>query len=103
MRLPDVCIARRSRPPGAAGERVRAIAGSAGLARPPAGGACSPGSPSSRVRTVGGAMIVFYNPVSTTRGKQPLPVSLLSLAAVVDGREEWTLVDGNLVDDPAGA
>ena len=48
-------------------------------------------------------MIVFYNPVSTTRGKQPLPLSVLSLAAVVDGREEWTLVDGNLVDDPAPA
>jgi len=48
-------------------------------------------------------MIVFYNPASTTRGKQPLPLSLLSLAAVVDGREAWILVDGNLVDDPAAA
>ena len=48
-------------------------------------------------------MIVFYNPHSTTPGKQPLPLSVLSLAAVVDGHESWTLVDGNLVDDPAAA
>ena len=46
-------------------------------------------------------MIVFYNPRSTTPGKQPLPLSLLSLAAVIDGREPWVLVDGNLTDDPA--
>ena len=54
-------------------------------------------------------MIVFYNPLSTTPGKQPLPLSLLSLAAVIDsesaaGRaEEWRLVDGNIETDPAGA
>jgi hypothetical protein len=49
-------------------------------------------------------MIVLFNPVSTTRGKQPLPISLLSLAAVLEGEEEgWALVDGNLIDDPAAA
>ena len=47
-------------------------------------------------------MIVFYNPRSTTPGKQPLPLSVLSLAAVIEGREPWALVDGNLTDDPAG-
>jgi anaerobic magnesium-protoporphyrin IX monomethyl ester cyclase len=41
-------------------------------------------------------MIVFFNPLSTTPGKQPLPLSLLSLAAVFEGREPWCLVDGNL-------
>ena len=46
-------------------------------------------------------MIVFFNPLSTTPGKQPLPLSVLSLAAVVDGHEPWSLVDGNLVPDPA--
>jgi radical SAM superfamily enzyme YgiQ (UPF0313 family) len=51
---------------------------------------------------MGGAMIVFYNPRSTTPGTQPLPLSLLSLAAVVEGRESWALVDGNVTDDPAG-
>ena len=48
-------------------------------------------------------MIVFYNPLSTTPGKQPLPLSVMSLAAVVDGAEAWTLVDGNTVPDPAAA
>lgn len=52
-------------------------------------------------------MIVLYNPLSTTPGKQPLPLSVLSLAAVLEhppahaGRapEPWALVDGNLVRD----
>jgi hypothetical protein len=46
-------------------------------------------------------MIVLYNPISTTPGKQPLPLSLMALAAVLEGRYEWSLVDGNLVADPA--
>ena len=53
-------------------------------------------------------MIVLYNPLSTTPGKQPLPLSLMSLAAVLEGpvgadapREPWSLVDGNVVADPA--
>jgi anaerobic magnesium-protoporphyrin IX monomethyl ester cyclase len=47
-------------------------------------------------------MIVLFNPLSTTPGKQPLPLSLLSLAAVLEERgEEWTLVDGNVTADPA--
>ncbi len=45
-------------------------------------------------------MIVLFNPLSTSPGKQPLPLSLLSLAAVLDGREAWTLVDGNVHADP---
>src|SRR6185369_14596159 len=32
---------------------------------------------------------------------QPLPLSLMSLAAVLEGVESWTLVDGNLIPDPA--
>lgn len=48
-------------------------------------------------------MIVLFNPHSTTPGKQPLPLSVMSLAAVLEGREPWTLVDGNVVRDPAGA
>ena len=48
-------------------------------------------------------MIVFFNPLSTTPGKQPLPLSLMSLAAVVDEHEPWCLVDGNLEADPAAA
>jgi anaerobic magnesium-protoporphyrin IX monomethyl ester cyclase len=51
-------------------------------------------------------MIVLFNPLSTSPGKQPLPLSLLSLAAVLEagsGRASasWSLVDGNLFRDPA--
>jgi len=46
-------------------------------------------------------MIVLFNPLSTTPGKQPLPLSLMALAAVLEGRESWTMVDGNLSPDPA--
>lgn len=45
-------------------------------------------------------MIVFFNPVSTTPGKQPLPLSLMSLAAVFEGHEPWSLIDGNLEKNP---
>ena len=48
-------------------------------------------------------MVVFFNPLSTTPGKQPLPLSLLSLAAVLEGREPWSLVDGNCESDPLRA
>jgi radical SAM superfamily enzyme YgiQ (UPF0313 family) len=47
-------------------------------------------------------MIILFNPLSTTPGKQPLPLSLMALAAVLEGRHEWTLVDGNVTPDPAG-
>jgi radical SAM superfamily enzyme YgiQ (UPF0313 family) len=46
-------------------------------------------------------MIVLFNPLSTTPGKQPLPLSVMSLAAVLEGRYDWTLVDGNLCPTPA--
>ena len=45
-------------------------------------------------------MILLFNPLSTTPGKQPLPLSVLSLAAVLEGKEPWSLVDGNIVADP---
>ena len=48
-------------------------------------------------------MIVLYNPLSTTPGKQPLPLSVMSLAAVLERRERWALVDGNVTSDPAAA
>ena len=46
-------------------------------------------------------MILLYNPLSTTPGKQPLPLSMLSLAAVLEGRHDWTLVDANIERAPA--
>jgi len=48
-------------------------------------------------------MIVLFNPLSTTPGKQPLPLSLLALAAVLNGRLPWRLVDGNVDSDPAAS
>jgi len=55
-------------------------------------------------------VIVLYNPLSTTPGKQPLPLSLMSLAAVLESsststghRIEWCLVDGNVDRDPAAS
>jgi len=45
-------------------------------------------------------MIVLYNPLSTSPGKQPLPLSLMALAAVLEGHH-WALVDGNTTPDPA--
>ncbi|HKB13675.1 MAG TPA: radical SAM protein [Vicinamibacterales bacterium] len=47
-------------------------------------------------------MIVLFNPLSTTPGKQPLPLSVMSLAAVLEARgDEWALVDGNVTANPA--
>lgn len=48
-------------------------------------------------------MIVLFNPLSTTPGKQPLPLSVMALAGVLEGKHAWTLVDGNVTSDPAGA
>lgn len=45
-------------------------------------------------------MIILFNPISTTPGKQPLPLSLMALAAALEGRTAWTLVDGNIDTDP---
>lgn len=45
--------------------------------------------------------ILLYNPVSTSRGKQRLPLSLLSIAAVVADDYDVEFFDGNLLDDPA--
>jgi radical SAM superfamily enzyme YgiQ (UPF0313 family) len=47
-------------------------------------------------------MIALFNPVSTTPGKQPLPLSLMALAGVLEARgDRWSLVDGNVASDPA--
>ena len=45
-------------------------------------------------------MIVLFNPWSTPSVKKPLPSSLLALAAVLEGRHAYEIVDGNLLDDP---
>jgi radical SAM superfamily enzyme YgiQ (UPF0313 family) len=45
--------------------------------------------------------ILFYNPISTSPGKQRLPLSLLSIAAVVAADYDVEFIDGNLTPDPA--
>jgi anaerobic magnesium-protoporphyrin IX monomethyl ester cyclase len=45
-------------------------------------------------------MLILYNPVSTNPGKAPLPISLLSLGAVLEGKYDYEIVDGNLLSDP---
>jgi radical SAM superfamily enzyme YgiQ (UPF0313 family) len=45
--------------------------------------------------------ILFYNPVSTSPGKQRLPMSLLAVAAMIADDYDFELIDGNLIDDPA--
>jgi radical SAM superfamily enzyme YgiQ (UPF0313 family) len=45
-------------------------------------------------------MLILYNPVSTHPGKAPLPISLLSLGAVLEEKYDYEIVDGNLLADP---
>ncbi len=47
-------------------------------------------------------MIILYNPWSTPSSKKPLPMSLLAVAALLEGVQEYEIVDGNLLDDPVG-
>lgn len=47
--------------------------------------------------------VLFYNPVSTSKGKQRLPLSLLAVAAVIADDYDVEFIDGNLTDDPASA
>ena len=41
-------------------------------------------------------MIVFYNPRATKPKNRRFPLSILALAAVLEGREDYAIVDGNL-------
>src|ERR1700722_7822712 len=41
-------------------------------------------------------MIVLYNPKATRYRNRRFPLSVLSLAAVLEGREDYSIVDGNL-------
>lgn len=44
--------------------------------------------------------ILLYNPKSNSTGKRILPMSLLALGAVLEGRYEYSIVDGNVSPDP---
>ncbi len=45
-------------------------------------------------------MILFLNPRATRKGNQRYPLSILALAAMIEGREDYRIVDGNRIDDP---
>lgn len=47
-------------------------------------------------------MIVLFNPRATRPRNCRLPLSVLALAAVLDGREQYAIVDGNIDNDPVG-
>jgi anaerobic magnesium-protoporphyrin IX monomethyl ester cyclase len=47
-------------------------------------------------------MIIFYNPRATKPKNRRFPLSILALAAVLEGREEYAIVDGNLDPHPLG-
>jgi radical SAM superfamily enzyme YgiQ (UPF0313 family) len=41
-------------------------------------------------------MIILYNPKATKYRNRRFPLSILAIAAVLEGREEYTIIDGNL-------
>ena len=45
-------------------------------------------------------MIILFNPRATKPRNRRFPLSVLALAAVLEGREEYAVVDGNLDADP---
>jgi radical SAM superfamily enzyme YgiQ (UPF0313 family) len=45
-------------------------------------------------------MIVFYNPKATKPKNRRFPLSILAMAAVVEGHEDYVIVDGNLDPSP---
>ncbi|MGJ3238391.1 MAG: B12-binding domain-containing radical SAM protein [Anaerolineae bacterium] len=45
--------------------------------------------------------ILMYNPISTSPGKQRLPMSLLAIASMLRDDYDFELCDGNLIADPA--
>src|ERR1700721_2239422 len=48
-------------------------------------------------------MIILYHPRATQPRNRRLPLAVLALAAVLEGREEYEIVDGNLEDKPVEA
>jgi anaerobic magnesium-protoporphyrin IX monomethyl ester cyclase len=45
-------------------------------------------------------MILFYNPKATRPRNRRLPLSILAIAAVIEGKERYAIVDGNLDPNP---
>lgn len=45
-------------------------------------------------------MIILYNPRNSASRKPHLPMSLLALGALLEGKQDYQIVDGNLLGDP---
>jgi radical SAM superfamily enzyme YgiQ (UPF0313 family) len=45
-------------------------------------------------------MILFFNPRATRPKNRRYPLSILAIAAMVEGKEEYAIIDGNVEDDP---
>src|SRR5579863_9484866 len=45
-------------------------------------------------------MIILYNPKATRPRNRRFPLSVLSIAAMLEGREDYAIVDGNLDPRP---
>ena len=45
--------------------------------------------------------LLMYNPISTSPGKQRLPMSLLAVTALLADDYDLEFIDGNLIEDPA--
>jgi anaerobic magnesium-protoporphyrin IX monomethyl ester cyclase len=48
-------------------------------------------------------MIILFHPRATKPRNCRMPLAVLALAAVLEGREEYAIVDGNLDEDPVGS
>ena len=47
-------------------------------------------------------MIILFHPKATKPKNRRFPLSVLALAAMLEGREEYAIVDGNVDPDPTG-
>src|SRR3984957_19609811 len=45
-------------------------------------------------------VILFLHPRATRKGNQRYPLSILALATMIEGQEDYAIVDGNSEDDP---
>ena len=63
---------------------------------------CDATRPANPDRTAAGEgnMIILFNPRATRPRNRRLPLSVMALAAVLEGREEYRIVDGNLDEIP---
>src|SRR6201991_1821848 len=52
------------------------------------------------LRGGGSNMIILYHPRATRPRNRRLPLAVLALAAALEGREEYEIVDGNLEENP---